>query len=212
VPRVVTGLERSLAREYQRFEFVARDVLEDVLSELEISQLLGSRDGQLELGRLSTAEVLLTGRVERIDQQAVGLSAEVVSSETAKKLAFVDVAGPVEDTEQLAEDLAALLVQAYPRAPGVITEVLGPTEAVTTLGRVDGVTGDMRCLIYVYGPEEINPLDGTSMGRRINVVDDGRLFAVQDRLSRVERISAEEAEQQPFPDVEQGDFIWVITK
>ena len=212
LPERVSGrLERSLADEHKRFTFVARDVLDQILIEQEIAQTLASAEGAIQLGQLANAELLLAFRAVLVESDNMELSAEVISAETSTKLAYADVAGPVSEADRLASDLAALIVQAYPRAQGVAQMTSGE-EGIATLSRRDNVRADMRCVLFREGAPILNPIDGSVMGVDAEIVGPARLTAVQEQFSKFRRVPAADAQLEPIGESAGGEALYVFIK
>ncbi len=110
-----------------RFQFVDRRLLPDVIAEQQLSAALSSKEGRLALGRVIPAEIFLTGRIHR-DADSIEIVVEAISTETALFVARSDVAGRADtpdELEGLVRDLALRIVQEFPRVQGEVARVRG---------------------------------------------------------------------------------------
>ena len=201
-----------------RFTVLDRqEAFQNLLVERQVSSAnLASAESRLQLGELLNAEVLIEGKIRMIDDQIIGISADIINSETSAKRAMIDVAGPAANHEALATELAELLKQAYPRVPGYVLKTLDDRAALTSLGTADGVKPDMRCVFYIYGDEvtEISPFTQTmeSYGRPAVVVGHGRITDLQQKSGTAVQVPLEDANPAPWPELATDDYLWVITK
>lgn len=177
---------------------------------------LTDKNSRLAVGQLLGAEIFIEGSAKMIDDKTLSLTAGIISAETSAKRALVEVAGPLEQHEALAVELADLIKQAYPNVPGVVSRRIDEHQAVASLGEVDGVKKDMRCVLYVYGEEilEKNPFtqEIEALGRPITAIGNARIVDLQQKLSTIIRIPGEDAPLPPWPDIPEGDYLWIITK
>ena len=123
--------------------------MEEILREQNLSELLASREGKLQLGQLITAEILFTARVRR-DQAAdtIEIVIDGASAETGVRvLSHVDVAGPYAEVERLIEDLGLRLSQEFRRIQGIVLD-WNPPEVYFNLTQAQGMRDYLKCLVY----------------------------------------------------------------
>ena len=171
----------------KRFDIVSRDALPRVLEEQELRTVLGSRDLAPALRQIVPADVLAVGKVRRTgDTMEIVLQA--VSSETSNILAYADVAGPVDnldDLRALARDLALRFEQEFPRATGTVVNAPASDRCFTTLAEADRVRPQLPCIVYRYGDPVVHPQTGAVLGRPTEIIARGQLAEVQAQMSRI---------------------------
>ena len=172
------GLDLTLRREVERqlgahggVTVVDRDMLDELLRELELSDAIGDPNTQLQLGRLLAARALAT--VEFASEGGKGqMFVRLIDTETTSLLgthAFAIDSGaelnalPAAVVENLAVDLA----QRDGRLQGLVAGIRGE-EVVLNLGSAHGVTNGMR--FHALIEEEPMEVGGRTVpGRRVVV-------------------------------------------
>ena len=134
----------------QRITVVERGLLEDLLRELELgSSDLADPGAALKLGRILSANLIVTGSVSRDDDQWL-VSLRVIETETTSVVATLSLLRRDSDLESVAravgEELLAKLRQSYPLQARVVSVA------------ADGVTVDIGSVL------------GTQPGLRLNLL------------------------------------------
>lgn len=203
----------ELAREllyYKRFDPVDRSLLPTILAEQQLNAALGSKEERLALGKTVPADVMFIGKVRR-DADTIEIILEGISTETSLFIARADVAGRANDLDQLkrlVKDLALRVVQEFPRVQGQVALVRNPNVFVSNLSAVHLIQESMKCLVFRYGQEIVDPTTGTSLGRDTEILAEGLVQQVDARKSTVGVTTREE----PYASeaIEVGHY--VITK
>ncbi len=202
---ILNSLPGDLAQ-YERFTVVDRRLLRDVLAEHTLSAELGSREARLFLCEVIPAEVMFIARLRR-DTVSLEIVLEGTSTETTEIVApRVDVAGPYEHLERLVQDLALRLVQKFPRVQAKVLDWEEP-EVTCKLTEADRVRESMKCVVFRYGKDIVDPDTGKSLGRKTKVLSEGLIRSVDKNFSIVEVIPQEGETVKP---IEVGDY--VVTK
>lgn len=185
---IVEGLEREL-RNLNRFTFVERSALPQIIAEQELSAALGDKEKRLALGKVVPAEFMLIGQVRR-DAASLEIVVQGVSSETGLIVARADVAGPADNMDQLdrlVKDLALRVVQEFPRAQGQIALLKNADLFVSNLGEASRVRESMKCIVFRYGEEIKDPATGVSLGRDTTILSEALVRSVASKTSVAER-------------------------
>ena len=203
----------ELAREldyYERFNFVDRDLLPEILTEQELSAALGSRDERLALRRLRPAEVLFIGKVRR-DVNTIEIILEAISTETGLFVARADVAGKANDLDELrmlVQNLALRVVQEFPRVQGHVALVRSPNSFISNLCKAHRVRESMKYVVFRYGPTIIDAVTGDNLGRDTEILGNALVQSVDEKKSLAELLADDgEPEREP---IREGDQ--VVTK
>jgi hypothetical protein len=86
--------------------------------------------------------------------------------------------------------------------------VKSPQDVVTTLSAVDRVRESMKCVLFRYGDEIVDPQTGAILGRESTLLGDALVRNVQSKMSTLERVVPPEGAQSD--PVMEGDQ--VVTK
>ncbi len=185
----------------QRFRMVNREHLDDTLMELKLSELLGSRENRLVLGRLVPAELI--GIVVQKYSHTLELKVMLNRAETGVEVAIAEVAGPVEtrgDYDRLIRNLALQLEQLFPRVEGTITRVKDGHIIKTDLRESDLVRPAMPLLLLRETDPDWNEREIFGQARVTQVGPDFSIARIVNR----------EAEQSAETPPRKGDI--VVTK
>jgi hypothetical protein len=182
-------IEEEVARalfQRERFDLVSRDLLPRVLEENELRAALGNRAVDPGLKSLLAADVFAVGKVRRTGE-SMEIIVQAVSSESARVLAYADVAGTaasVEDLRVLARDLALRLEQEFPKVSGEVVQVSG-SQCFSTLAAADRIRADLPCVVYRLGPAIVHPDTGATLGHPVEILARGTIAEVRPQLSRI---------------------------
>ncbi|GMW01743.1 MAG: hypothetical protein AMXMBFR84_28800 [Candidatus Hydrogenedentota bacterium] len=204
--RLIVSLLDSELRKYDRFNFVNRDDLGEVLSEQQLAAALGSREGRAALGgvamgSITPAEVLLIGRVYR-DADSIEIVLEAVSSETSLFVARMDVAGNAESEDELRQlvgDLALRTFQEFPRVSGQVVNVRGTETTQVTASRATIAFLDQTSLESSESSDEdvLNALQELErefdISNRFSIVDRENIDAILAEQELSEALGSESA-------------------
>jgi hypothetical protein len=203
----------ELSREldyYERFNFVDRDLLPEILTEQELSAALGSRDERLALRRLRPAEVLFIGKVRR-DVNTIEIILEAISTETGLFVARADVAGSANDLDELrmlVQNLALRVVQEFPRVQGHVALVRSPGSFISNLCKAHRVRESMKYVVFRYGPTIIDPVTGDNLGRDTEILGNALVQSVDEKKSLAELLADDGKRESEL--IREGDQ--VVTK
>lgn len=182
-------VEEELARtlfQRRRFDLVSRDLLPRVLEENELRAALGNRAVDPGLRSLLAADVFAVGKIRRTGE-SMEIIVQAVSSESARVLAYADVAGnaaTMDALRGLARDLALRLEQEFPKVAGDVVQLSG-NQCFTTLSEADRIRADLPCVVYRMGPPIVHPDTGTLLGHAIEILARGTIAEVRPQLSRI---------------------------
>ncbi|MCD6288415.1 MAG: hypothetical protein J7M12_04800, partial [Candidatus Hydrogenedentes bacterium] len=186
---IVTDFSSEL-KYRDRFTLLDRSLLPEVITEQTLSASLASMTDRLALGKMIPAELMFVTRSHR-DSESIEIVLFAVSTETGVVVTRLDVAGRLagpDDIETLARNLAEMAVQEFPRVQGDIRVLDPPAGFRSTLSRMDGVRKSMKCLVWRYGDEVIDPVTGKSMGRDIDTLGEAIISTVTDKYSVAELV------------------------
>jgi hypothetical protein len=168
-----------------RFRLVERERLDAVLAEQRLTaEGLADPDVALRVGRLITAELVLTGSAFR-HREGLELFTRLINVETGTILATSDVFGTnfaASGVRTLCEGLAFKVEREFPLVHGWLVKRDG-TRLITDLGRKDGVRPEMKIWLYVDGPELRHPVTGALLGQDHRVIGQAELSDVFERTS-----------------------------
>lgn len=189
----------------QRFTVVDRALLQDILTEQNLSEALASSKRKLALGRLIPAELMIAARIRR-DQDSIEIILEGSSTETAERiLPRVDVAGPYADLDRLIEELGVRLAQDLPRVQGKVLQWDRP-EITTDLNTGQGVRNSFKCLVFRTEPVP-HPDTGETIGEKPVILCEGLFNNVTTRFSTARAIPMEEGQDLATLNLEAGQYV-----
>ena len=193
---------------HERFDVVDRDIIEEILTEQQLSAELGSTRDKLRVGRLIPAEMMLVAHV-RGDEESIEIILEGTSTETGLRvLNRVEVAGTHDQLEQLIADLGVRLAQEVPRVKGKVIGWDDPT-VVFDITEEQRILRHLKCL--VCRQEEVNdPETGVFLGNRSVVICEGLITNVGRAFSEAEALPEEEGGDTASLGIEIGHL--VVTK
>jgi len=204
---LMESFEREL-QSMQRFSFVNRDLLPQILDEQQLANALGDKDKRLALGKIMPAEMMLIGQVRR-DTESWELIVQAISTETGLVVARADVAGPVgnlDELDRLVKDLALRTVQEFPCVQGQVALIKPNDSFVSNLGQSHGLKESMKCTVFRYGEEIKDPVTGAFLGQDTTIISDALVRSVSSNTSVAECTKS----NTPEPGLLAGDY--VITK
>jgi len=190
----------------KRFTVVDRgDMLKQALAEQELSAALASKKSKLALGKLVSAEMMITARIRR-DQESIEIVLEGTSTETAvRTLPKVDVAGPYAELDQLIEALGVRLVQELPRAQGTVLQWASP-EITMDLNASQGIRDSLKCLVF-RTENVVNEKTGEVRGAKPIVLGEGLIDSVSARFSTAKALPTEENPDVSKLPIEAGQYV-----
>lgn len=193
-----------------RFSIVARNQMPEILAEQELSAALASKDARLALGKLVPAEVMFIGTVRQDADGGTEIVLDGVSAETSVNVARADVFGRasnLDELEGLVKTLALRVAQEFPRVQGQVALVRNPSAFVTNLNSSQRVRESMKCVVFRFGEEIIDPATNVSLGRDTQVIAEALVRTVDAQKSAAEvSTSGEQAAEA----IQRGDY--VVTK
>ncbi|MFP6615795.1 MAG: hypothetical protein VCB26_05285, partial [Candidatus Hydrogenedentota bacterium] len=130
---------------------------------------------------LLEAEVLVIGKVHR-SFDSIEVVLEAIDPVTSTVIGYADVAGPndtLQDLQRLTSDLALRFRQLFPVAQGEILRTQGGGKVQTTLNQSDGVSKNLRCIVYRRSPEQFHEDTGESLGFDTKIIANGYLNDVK---------------------------------
>lgn len=192
----------------KRFTLVDRDLIKNILSELELSSALSSKSNKLQLCKMVPADVMLAACIRR-DQESIEIVLEGTSTETGVRVApRVDVAGPYKEMDRLIEDLGVRLAQEFPRVHGTVLDWSAP-EVTCDLKESQGLRESLKCLVYRKEPvKDLNT--GAVLGDKHIILGEGLVNGVAPQFCTIEMKPAEEAQTSAELPIEVGQY--VVTK
>jgi hypothetical protein len=179
----------------QRFEFIERRRLDDVLAELRLSaeKLVVDPKAAARAGRMATAEGLLAGTVTETPQ-SLEVSARFIDVETAVDLMTEDVYGEdlsLRNVRTLMQGLAWKFQRYFPLVEGSIMEKQGK-RLLTDLTAEDGIKRYMRLLIFRPGETFTHPRSGRLLRRPDTILGEAQITTVTTDLSEATVLSSEQ--------------------
>jgi len=180
-----------------RFALVERERLEDVLSEMKLSQeILVDPETAVQAGKLVAAAGMIFGEIHQ-GRDSIEVVARLVDTETGQILLSRDVYAEPLDLkliDSLCERLAWKFLQAYPLLEGFVIKVSGNT-IITDLGSSTGVIKNMQVIVFEMGEEIIHPVTGESLGADTNELGSAVLVSVEQKFSKAEIKSPEKSDE-----------------
>jgi hypothetical protein len=165
-----------------RFALLSDDEMQDIVDERELTLAFGDKQSRQAISSgLLQAEVLVIGKVHR-SFDSIEVVLEAIDPVSSTVIGYADVAGPNntrEDLQRLTSDLALRFQQLFPVAQGKIIRVQGGNKARTTLNQADGVSKNIRCIVYRRGPEQFHETTGESLGFDTEIIANGYLNDVR---------------------------------
>lgn len=206
----ITGrLKTDLARQ-NRFALVSDSDIDAVVEEREIVAAFGDKGSRQALSNeLQQAEVLVIGKIHRsFDNIEVVL--EAIDPVSSSVIGYADVAGPSTsraELQALSNDLALRFQQLFPVAQGEIVQTQNRGKLQTTLSQSDGVSKNIRCIVYRRSPEQFHEVTGESLGYNTEIIANGYINEVKSDGSVLSVLSEDKKSEIA---IEETDL--VITK
>lgn len=175
--------------ERRRFQVVERQRLDLILEEQKLSrsQLL-DQSTALQLGRLSAAQVIVTGHMVQT-RTGIEVVGRVVDCETAEILATSDAyseAADLQGFKHLAGTLALNIHRDFPLVDGIVIEKQGKM-IFTDLG-TEKIRAQRRMLVYDDRPVR-HPSTGTQLGVDHRILAKARVVQCDETLSKAELLT-----------------------
>ncbi|HIA46546.1 MAG TPA: tetratricopeptide repeat protein [Candidatus Hydrogenedentes bacterium] len=165
-----------------RFRILDDEDAQNIADERELTLALGDKQSRQAISqRLLEAEVLVIGKVHR-SFDSIEVVLEAIDPVTSTVIGYADVAGPNDtrqDLQKLTGDLALRFRQLFPVAQGEILRTQGGGKVQTTLNQSDGVSKNLRCIVYRRSPEQFHEDTGESLGFDTKIIANGYLNDVK---------------------------------
>jgi hypothetical protein len=166
-----------------QFTVVDRNLLREIESEQNVSELLGSREGKLALGKLAPAQVIFAVDVRRTGD-TLTIAMEGINAETGVPRLRLEVSGATLERDRLVKELAARLLQEFPAT--IRSAPKGPAPGIACdLGRNQGVREFLKCLVY-HVEDVRDPDSGEVLGARPVILREGIIRRAADTNSFAE--------------------------
>jgi len=149
-----------------------------VLLEQKLSrERLTAPEHSLALGRLLSADQMLSGRIEEVRGETLVTMRLVATATAAVRNYSAAAAAPgIRDFRRLIADLAAKVVNDFPLIDGKITRTSGNSYTADFTGT--GLRNGLDVVIYRWGDPVRHPETGRQLGRRAIRVASGIISAV----------------------------------
>lgn len=149
-----------------RFHLIERERMEEVLSELRLSQTeLADPGTAMKIGKIVVADAILIGAIYESKNQ-IEILTRLVDTETASVMAAKDVFDEdksMSGIERLVDGLALKYRQSFPVLEGVVMKKKGKI-VVTDLGEDKRIKRNMRLILFRDGEEILHPSTGRVFG------------------------------------------------
>ncbi len=179
------GLTSAFVQQ-KRFHLIERERLEEILSELRLSQTTLVEPGTAsEIGRIAAADTILIGTIYE-SRNAMEVFTRLVDTESSHIIDMQNVYTEnksLHGMKQLMQGLAVKYSQSFPLLEGTIISK-DETSILTTLGGADGVKQNMRLLIFREGHEIVHPVSEKVLGSEPVTLGDAKVEKVYHRVSR----------------------------
>jgi hypothetical protein len=196
--------------EQKRFSLLEDTLMESVIEERELIAAFGDKKARQTLSsELLQAEVLVIGKIHR-SFDSIEIILEAIDPVSSSVIGYADVAGPNNtrtELQELSTDLALRFQQLFPLAQGEVLPTQNKRKLQTTLNQSQGVSKNLRCIIYRRSPEQFHEITGESLGFNTRIIADGHLTDVKKDQSFMSVI---DGDSQDGIFVQATDF--VITK
>jgi len=150
-----------------RFRCLERAQLQQVLTEQQLAQALADPNQAIALGRLTNAQIFLTGELFPRDGKGLEVKMRVISTETSDIVSILDAfiadASDPAQVKQAAAALSAQLEAMYPKLSGEVVAVRGAgagAELLMNWTKEDGVRQGAYLLLVNETPAWVDETTG----------------------------------------------------
>lgn len=170
----------------KRFQLVERKRIDEVLKELNLSQMeLVDPDTAAKIGKIVAADAILTGSVYETEN-SIEILSRLVDTETSHIMEAKDVfsedKGP-GGIKKITEDLALKYKQSFPLLEGIVLKKEGNVILVD-MGTEEKIKRDMSIILFREGDEIKHPVTGRILGSEPIELGEAKIEDVYKEFSR----------------------------
>ncbi len=170
----------------QRFNLIERERIEDVLSELRLSQTeLVEPDTASKIGKIVSADAILTGTIYE-SRNAVEVFTRLVDTETSSVIDAQDVFGEdrsLGGMKKLMQGLALKYRQSFPLLEGLVIKKDGKA-VLTSLGENNNIKRNMGLILFREGDEIRHPVSKKVLGSEPVHLGEAKVKEIHREFSR----------------------------
>lgn len=185
-----------------RFTFVDRRRMPDILTELQLTELSSASD-RLQLGRIIPAEIFFVVRA-RADEESVEVVLERTDAVTGEYMGEqIAIAGGKEESERIVEWLAVRLLQEFPIVRGLIA--WSPPRHMLSYSTAQGIQANFRFFVV---KDEADPFGSGTFPKKIG---EGFIESVGDVRSFGQVLTIDLPDVTP-EQIDRNNGYYVVTK
>ncbi len=170
----------------RRFHLIEREKMEEVLSELELSQTeLVDPATASEIGKIVVADAILTGTIYE-GKNSIEILTRLVDTETSRVMEAKDVFDEdksLPGVRKLMEGLALKYKQSFPLLEGIVIKKDGDA-VLTDLGEDKRIKKDMGLILFREGEAIAHPVTGRVLGPEPKKIGEAKVEDVYKEFSR----------------------------